>query len=50
MKDLEQCGIVTSKGKQIGLIRGIDYRLVIRSNLENCIQAWSPYHKKGVYI
>ena len=56
----EQCGITASKGNKIlGLIRRTItykdkqlivplYKAIVRPHLENCIQAWRPYHKKDV--
>ena len=63
MKVSEQCRIAASKGNQVlGMIRMIRknrtykdkslivplYKAIVRSNLEYCIQAWSPYLRKDI--
>ena len=60
MKVSEQCGIAASKGNQIlELIRRTimykekqlivpQYKAIVRSHLEYCIQAWRPYKKKDI--
>ena len=60
MKVLEQCGIAVSKGNQIvGVIRRTItykenqlivpmYKVIVRSYLEYCIQAWRPYRKNDI--
>ena len=60
MKVSEQCRIAASKGNQVlGMIcRNITYKAkslivplykaIIRSHLEYCIQAWSPYLRKDI--
>ena len=61
MKVSEQCRIAASKGNQtIGMNRrNITYKekslivplykAIVRPNLEYCMQAWSPYLRKGIY-
>ena len=60
MKVSEQCRIAASKGNQVlGKIRrNITYKekslivplykAIVRSHLEYCVQAWSPYHRKHI--
>ena len=60
MKVSEQCRIAASKGNQVlGMIRrNITYKeksliiplykAIVRSHLEYCIQAWSPYLRKDI--
>ena len=60
MKVTEQCRIAASKGNQVlGMIRRnityIEkrlfvplYKAIVRSHLEYCIQAWSPYLRKHI--
>ena len=60
MKISEQCRIAASKGNQVlGMIRrNITYeekslsvplyKAIVRSHLEYCIQAWSPYLRKDM--
>ena len=63
MKVSEQCRIAASKGNQvIGMIRINNniykekslylalYKAIVRPHLEYCIQAWSPYLRKDIYI
>ena len=62
MKVSEQCRIAASKGNQVlGMIRrNIThkekslivplYKAIVRSHLEYCIQAWSPYLRKDIYM
>ena len=62
MKVSEQCRIAESKGCQVlGVIRrNITYtensliiplyKAIVRYHLEYCIQAWSPYLRKDLYI
>ena len=58
MKVSEQCRIAASKGNQVlgRISRNITYKennlivplykAIVRSHLEYCIQAWSPYLRK----
>ena len=58
----EQCRIAASKGNQVlGMIRrNITYKekslivplykAIVIPHLEYCIQAWSPYLRKGIYM
>ena len=60
MKVSEQCRIAASKGNQVlGMIRRnisykdkslivLLYKAIVRSHLEYCIQAWSPYLRKDI--
>ena len=60
MKVSEQCRIEASKGNQVlGMIRRNitykdnslivpRYKAIVRSHLEYCIQAWSPYLRKDI--
>ena len=60
MKVSEQCIIEASKGNQVlGMIRrNITYKgnslivplykAIVRPHLEYCVQAWSPYIRKGI--
>ena len=60
--DSEQCRIAASKGNQVlGMIRrNITYKekslivplykAIVRPHLEYCIQAWSPYLRKDIYM
>ena len=63
MKVSEQCRIAASKGNQvIGMIlrRNITYKekslivplykAIVSPHLEYCIQAWSPYLRKDIYM
>ena len=62
MKVSEQCRIAASKGNQVlGMIRRIIthkekslivplYKAIVRPHLEYCIQAWSPYLRKDIYV
>ena len=62
MKVSEQCRIAASKGNQVlGMIRrNISYKdkslivplykAIVRPHLEYCIQAWSPYLRKDIYM
>ena len=62
MKVSEQCRIAASKGNQVlGMIRrNITYKeksliiplykAIVRPHLEYCIQAWSPYLRKDIYM
>ena len=62
MKVSEQCRIASSKGNQVlGMIRrNITYKenslivplykTIVRPHLEYCIQAWSPYLRKDIYM
>ena len=62
MKVSEQCRIAASKGNQVlGIIRkNITYKekslnvplykAIVRPHLEYCIQAWSPYLRKDIYM
>ena len=62
MKVSEQCIISASKGNQVlGMIRiNITYKenslivplykAIVRSHLEYCIHAWSPYLRKDIYM
>ena len=45
MKVSEQCRIAASKEKS--LIVPL-YKVIVRPHLEYCIQAWSPYLRKGI--
>ena len=58
----EQCRIAASKGNQVlGMIRrNITYtdkslivplyKTIVRPHLEYCIQAWSPYIRRDIYM
>ena len=60
MKVSEQCGIAVSEGNLMqGLIRRTItymekqlivplYKAIVKPHLEYCIQAWTPYRKKGI--
>ena len=62
MKVSKQCRIAASKGNQVlGMIRrnitykeksliAPLYKAIVRPHLENCIQAWSPYLRKDIYM
>ena len=61
MEVSEQCRIAASKGNQVlGMIRrNITYKkslivplykAIVRPHLEYCIQAWSPYIRKDIYL
>ena len=62
MKVSEQCRNAASKGNQVlGMIRrNITYKdkslivplykAIVRPHLEYCIQAWSPYLRKYIYM
>ena len=62
MKVSEQCRIAASTGNQVlGMIRrNITYKenslivplykTIVRPHLEYCIQAWSPYLRKDIYM
>ena len=64
MKVTEQCRIAASKGNQVlgmicrnitckekSLIVGLPlYKAIVRPHLEYCIQAWSPYLRKDIYM
>ena len=62
MKVSEQCRIAASNGNQVlGMIRrNITYKekiliiplykAIVRPHLEFCIQAWSPYLRKDIYM
>ena len=62
MKVLEQCRIAASKGDQVlrMIRRNITYnetslivplyKAIVRPHLEYCIQTWSPYLRKDIYI
>ena len=63
MKVAEQCIIAASQGNQIiGMIRrnityykekGLIvplYKVIVRTHLENCIQAWGAYHMNDMAI
>ena len=62
LKVSEQCRIAASKGNQVlGMIRrNITYKeksliirlykAIVRPHLEYCIQAWSPYLRKDIYM
>ena len=62
MKVSEQCIIAASKGNQVlGMIRRnitykenslivLLYKAIVRLHLEYCIQAWSPYLRKDIYM